>query len=157
MWFIFLTPDWVVRGYRCVFPFGGLLPVALSGSPLQPAAWVSDPVTCKTMVQDGRIPREHCPFSLEGCFPPYIEPLTCLEFFCCYPTPQPGGSSQRISHQPLLFPLSHVAYPLQSGVSHPSPGSPFTSLTFLLSPLPATLSVTEAMATGGGGQGDRVA
>lgn len=131
--------------------------MAVSGSPLQPATLVLDPATCKTMVQDGRIPREHRPFSLEGRFPPYIEPITCLEFFCPYPTPQPGGSSQRISHQPLLLPLSHVAYPLQSGVSHPSPGSSFTRLTFLLSALPATRSVTEAMATGGGGQGDRVA
>lgn len=75
----------------------------------------------------------------------------------CDLTPiQPEASSKdaAIGLSPRFPPMY---LPLQPGVSRPYPGSPFISLTSLLSPLPATLSVMEAMATGGGGQRYRVA
>lgn len=66
----------------------------------------------------------------------------------------------------LLTKMQLPAYPIASlPYRFPSPGrslSPFSRKSFHQSnlsalPLPATLSATEAMATGGGGQGDRVA
>lgn len=91
------------------------------------------------MIQDGRIPREHPLFLLEG-------PLLPRQSF----SPPP---SQTHCQKPLPSPPSTGS---SKTLSHPALGMSFHSLTFVL-PSAATLSVMEAMATGGGGQGDRVA
>lgn len=138
------------------FPFGGLLPLAVSGSPSQPTPLGLKSSDLKNHDSGLKSPQKVPSFLSRKALPSPDRASNLLRILVTLPHP---AWSLFPKMEPPASPIASLPCRLPSSVRSLSPFSrkSFHQSNLSALPLPATLSVTEAMATGGGGQGDRVA